>query len=98
GGDRAARVLGTLTRRDARSELVTSFPNASGPLAAAIAAALVNTPAGCEELLNAIAAGKASPRLLQDRAIQARLRDARIARLDARLGKLNEGLPAFAPH
>src|SRR5204863_1501129 len=69
--DRAARVLGTLNLREARGELVASFPNASGPLAAAIAASLVNTPAGCEELLNAVAAGKASPRLLQDRAIQA---------------------------
>jgi putative heme-binding domain-containing protein len=93
--DRAARVLGTLNLREARGELVESFPTASGPLAAAIAAALVNTPAGCEELLGAIAAGKASPRLLQDRVIQTRMRDARIAKLDERLAKLTAGLPAF---
>src|SRR5262249_49232638 len=93
--DRAARVLGTLNLREARNELVASFPNASGPLAAAIAASLVNTPAGCEELLGAIAAGKASPRLLQDRAVQARMRDARVAKLDERLSKLTEGLPPF---
>lgn len=93
--DRAARVLGTLNLREARGELAASFPNASGPLAAAIAAALVNTPAGCEELLNAIATGKASPRLLQDRVIQTRMRDARVRQLDERLRTLTAGLPAF---
>src|SRR5262249_47482450 len=93
--DRAARVLGTLNLREAPGELVASFPSASGPLAAAIAAALVNRTGGCEDLLGAIAAGKASPRLLQDRAVQARMRDARTARLDDRLRTLTAGLPAF---
>ena len=57
---------------------------------AVIATALVGTPAGATALLEAVEAGKASPRLLQDRGVEGRLREARIKDFEKRLAKVTE--------
>ena len=74
GGDRAARD-GRRTaggERDGRGVvhvLVDALPVAPGRLQAAIAAALARGREGAEALLDAIAAGKASARLLQEQPV-----------------------------
>src|SRR5262249_37752211 len=55
--------------------------------------ALVATKPGAENLLDAVATGKASARLLQDQPIADRLRGARIPDLEERIKKLTTGLP-----
>src|SRR5262249_20489516 len=63
-------------------------------LQSTIALGMAGTPQGGEKLLQAIEAGKASPRLLQDRAIEIRLQNAKIGNVKDRLKKLTQGLPA----
>ena len=48
---------------------------------------------GADKLLEAVAAGKASARLLQERAVEVRLNQAQLPDLKARVGKLTRGLP-----
>jgi putative heme-binding domain-containing protein len=67
-------------------------------LQSSLALGLASSPPGAEQLIRAVEAGKASPRLLQDRAIEVRLKQARVAKLDERLGKLTQGLPAADQH
>jgi putative heme-binding domain-containing protein len=90
---RVARTLGSLNSNEARAELVKALALAPAGLADSIAAGLATTPAGGEELLKAVAAGKASPRLLQSRPIVLQLQQHRIRDLDKRLGALTSGLP-----
>ncbi|OYW21256.1 MAG: hypothetical protein B7Z55_05965 [Planctomycetales bacterium 12-60-4] len=89
----AAQVLGGLNRDDARVALLDRLKTAPGNVALAIGRGMATTPAGGEELLKTIEAGKASPRMLQDATIDQRLRNARLTDFDARREKLLEGLP-----
>ncbi len=91
----AARALGTLNRPESRAELIAAFAHVPADLATGIAAGLASTPQGGEELLAAVAAGKASPQLLLDRAVQNQLRQHRIRNVNQRLAKLTAGLPAL---
>ena len=54
------------------------LPDASSRSAAQVAAAVAGTPAGADALLAAVRTGKASPRLLQDRAVRERLTAAKV--------------------
>jgi putative heme-binding domain-containing protein len=58
-----------------------------------IALGLAGSPQGGEKLLAAVAAGKASARLLQEPAIGIRLDQAKIANLAERVAALTKGLP-----
>jgi putative heme-binding domain-containing protein len=89
-----ANVLARLNQAEARSQLLQALGTAPAPVQTAIAAALAGTPAGAEALLSAVEAGKASPRLLQDRFVEGRLKEARLKDLGKRVAKLTEGLPA----
>ena len=91
----AARALGTLNRPESRAELIAAFAYVPADLATGIAAGLAGTPQGGEELLAAVAAGKASPQLLLDRAVQNQLRQHRLHDLEKRLAKLTAGLPSL---
>lgn len=90
---KAAASLANLGPGAARDALVKQLRIASDRLAIEIAAALASKAEGGEMLLAEIAAGKASPRLLQERAVQQRLRAAKVEDLAARLDKLTAGLP-----
>lgn len=91
---RAAEVLANLNTDEARAMLVAALATAPERLAARIAAGLAGSAAGAEALLAAVTAGKASPRVLRERDVDARLHAAKIENLDARLAELTAGLPA----
>jgi putative heme-binding domain-containing protein len=89
--DHVARQLAGTNRAEFRAELLKSLAIAPARLQSVIAAGLASSRQGAEALLEAVATGKASPRLLQEPAVQIRL-----MRNDAfkeRLVKLTEGLP-----
>lgn len=90
---KAAASLANLGSGAARDALVKQLRIASDRLAIEIAAALASNKAGGELLLAEVAAGKASPRLLQEPAVEQRLRAADIQELAARLAQLTAGLP-----
>lgn len=90
----AAQILGGMNRDDSRTILVDRLKTAPQSLALAIARGLAVSQAGGEALLVAMEQGRASPRLLQDKTIEERLRGARVGGLDERRSKLLEGLPA----
>ncbi|MEX0938233.1 MAG: PVC-type heme-binding CxxCH protein [Pirellulales bacterium] len=89
----AASVLATLNRPAVRELLLEQLPTAPAEVAQVIAQGLARSRPGGEALLEAIAAGKASPRLLQDAAIQNALREAQVLRVEARISQLTAELP-----
>ena len=58
-----------------------------------IAVGLASSLGGAEKLLDAVKAGKASARLLQERPVEIRLEQAKVPDLKERVAKLTEGLP-----
>lgn len=90
----AATALGGVDSADAHAALVEAIRVAPNKLQVALAKALANTPGGAETLLDAIAQGKASPRLLQDANVRERLGVAKPANLEDRIARLTHGLPA----
>jgi putative heme-binding domain-containing protein len=64
--EQAARLLASLNQEPARAELIRALPIASESLQNVIASALAGAPVGARDLVKAIAAGKASARLLQE--------------------------------
>ncbi|MBX3412549.1 MAG: HEAT repeat domain-containing protein [Pirellulales bacterium] len=91
---RAAEVLANLNSEETRALLVAALATAPERLAARIAAGLAGSALGAEELLAAVAAGKASPRVLRERDVDARLHASKIENLAARLAELTADLPA----
>jgi putative heme-binding domain-containing protein len=89
----AAGLLATSGGLDARTALIDSLPVAPGRLQSAIAAGLARRRAGAEALLDAIAAGKASARLLQEQPVAVALKQGNPPRLEERLNSLLAGLP-----
>ncbi len=89
----AAGLLAVEGRPAARQALVDSLPVAPGRLQAAIAAGLARRRDGAEALLDAIAAGKASARLLQEQPVAVALGQSNPPRLAERLTALLAGLP-----
>ena len=90
---KAGELLGNLNEPAARTAAGEQLRLAPVSVALAIARGLSSNRDGGELLLGAISQGKASPRLLQDTVITARLKSANIAELDARLPKLLQDLP-----
>jgi putative heme-binding domain-containing protein len=92
--EQAATALASTNRPEAHAALVKVMEAAPARLQTVIALGLAGSPQGGEKLLDAVGKGKASPRLVQDRAVELKLRQARIAGLNERLAKLTKGLPA----
>ncbi|HZZ80326.1 MAG TPA: PVC-type heme-binding CxxCH protein [Gemmataceae bacterium] len=92
--EQVANALAGVNHPDAHAELVKALQNAPARVQATIALGMAGTPQGGERLLQAIEAGKASRQLLQDRAVELRLRGAKINDVKGRLAKLTAGLPA----
>jgi putative heme-binding domain-containing protein len=91
---KAASALAGVDTAEARDSLLAQLRIAPERLAVEIASALAEHKEGGELLLADVAAGRASPRLLQERAVQGRLRKASIADLEPRLQSLTANLPA----
>jgi putative heme-binding domain-containing protein len=86
-----ARVLAGKNRPEAYEVLLRVLTLAPAPLQASIADSLSTTAQGTKQLLDAVAVGKASARLLQEWGVHIRLsKDPQFA---GRLAKLTEGLP-----
>jgi putative heme-binding domain-containing protein len=90
--EKVAVALGEVVSPAAGPTLVSAMKAAPSRLQARLAAALASTGPGAEALLQAIAEGKASPRLLQERAVKDRLSATKPADLDARVLQLTKGL------
>ncbi len=90
----AAFLLGGIDRADARSALINILPVAPERLQGAVASALVRRREGADSLLNTIASGKASARLLQDRNVTINLESSGLPNVTDRIASLLKGLPA----
>ncbi len=88
--EQVALVLARLNRPEAREALLAALPIATARLQASIAAGLAQSSEGAKALLDTIAAGKASARLLTERNVEVKLKQ---AGFDERLDKLTAGLP-----
>jgi putative heme-binding domain-containing protein len=89
-----AGALGGTNLGAARAELVRALQTAPSRLETVIAVALAGSREGAEKLLELVEQGKASARLLQERVVEVRLRQAKVPNLKDRLVKLTRGLPA----
>jgi putative heme-binding domain-containing protein len=92
--EQIAQALAGTNQAKAHETLVRAFNNAPARLQSSIALGMAGSPQGAAKLLEAVAAGKASPRLLQDRGLVLKLQQAKVAKLDDRLASLTKGLPA----
>ena len=90
--DHAAAALAKVNQAQARDELIKALPTAPARLQGVIALGLAGSPQGAELLLQAVTTGKASGRLLQERAVETRL--ARLPGFQERSAKLTAGLPS----
>lgn len=91
---KAAELLAatnTVESRKAVAETLATAPAALQPL---LALALASRKEGAESLLTTIGAGKASPRLLQEKPLVDRLKASGVERLEERIETLTAGLPA----
>ena len=92
--EQIARALGDSNIPAARTALVGVCKEAPGRVQTAIAKVLAKSHDGANILFDAVAAGKAPPRLLQDPALLQSLKAAGIKDLDARVQTLTQGLPS----
>ncbi len=94
--DRAAGGLSRINQDAAREKLLAAMSTVPGNLQRTIAIGLAGTKPGGQALLDAVTAGRASARVLQEPAVQIWLTRAGFDDLDARLNSLTAGLPPAA--
>jgi putative heme-binding domain-containing protein len=92
--ERVAQALAASQTPAAYSELVAALEKAPARLQTGIALAMAGQQAGADHLLKAVAAGKASARLLQERAVQTRLHESKLPKVAERIAELTKGLPS----
>jgi putative heme-binding domain-containing protein len=90
--ERTAQLLANSKLPQARAELIKVLAVAPAPLQTAITGGLVGSEQGATQLLDAVAAGKASARLLQIWLVHLQLD--KYANLKERVAKLTQGLPS----
>ncbi len=86
-------ILARLNRPEALAQLVAALPTAPAPLQTVIANDLLGSREGTNHLLDAIAAGKASPQLLREPGIEPRLSRSPFPGVVQRAAQLTKGLP-----
>ncbi len=89
----AAGLLAKANKPEAFEQLVKAFASVPAKLQKTIASDLASSPAGAKILLDTIAAGKASARLLQERAVEVRLTNSKLPNVKERVAQLTKGLP-----
>lgn len=89
-----ADLFGRINRPEARSVLTTQLASVPQELALIIARSLSANSEGSEELLQQVAAGKASATLLQDTVVQQRVKGSGLPMVDERLQSLLKDLPS----
>jgi putative heme-binding domain-containing protein len=90
----AARQLGASGTPEARNTLAAAIVTAPAALQQPLALALASTKEGAELLLERVAAGKASARLLQDKPVVNQLKASGAADVDDRIVELTRSLPS----
>jgi putative heme-binding domain-containing protein len=90
--ERSVEALASFNQAETDAVLLKALEVVPAGLQHAIADRLVNTPQGAERLVGAVAAGKASARLLQDNWIQIRVD--KYANLKKQVTALTQGLPS----
>lgn len=90
--EQSAKLLAQANQAQTQAELLRFLPTVPARLQMAIAGGLASSPTGAEKLLDAVTAGKASARLLQDPGIQFRLAVTRLPRWKERIEELTAGL------
>ncbi len=90
----AARQLGASGTPEARSTLAAAIVTAPAALQQPLALALASSKEGAELLLERVAAGKASARLLQDKPVVDRLKTSGAVDVDERIAELTRSLPS----
>ena len=90
--EQVASTLAGTNHLAAHAALVKALQNAPARLQTTIALGMAGSPQGGDKLLQAIEDGRASRHLLQDRAIELRLANAKITNVKDRLKKLTQGL------
>jgi putative heme-binding domain-containing protein len=88
----AAGLLGKINQPEAQAELVKVLPTVPARLQNAIAVELARSRAGGEKLLETVAIGKASARILQEKLVELRLAETGIPRLKERIAALTKDL------
>ncbi len=91
--DKVAQALASGNLPEGRAALLAALPTAPAKLATAIASGLAGSADGAAVLLDAVTAGKASPRLLQERPVQVKLDALKRPEIAERIKKLTAGLP-----
>jgi putative heme-binding domain-containing protein len=89
-----ATALVRMNRPEGRAQLLSALQTAPAVVQTIIAEGLASTAEGGEALLAAVGMGKASARLLQERGVEGRLKNAKIKNLDQRVARLTAGLPS----
>ena len=89
-----ARQLSLSDTQEARDALATAIITAPAALQQPFAISLASTKEGAELLLDRVAAGKASARLLQDKSLVGRLKASGAADVDQRITDLTRNLPS----
>ncbi|MGL6075681.1 MAG: PVC-type heme-binding CxxCH protein [Fimbriiglobus sp.] len=87
-------ILANINSPASREALVKSLQTAPSALAVNIATGLAQSPAGSTDLLASVEAGKASPRLLQERAVNTKLLAHEKGKFRAKVTELTKGLPS----
>jgi putative heme-binding domain-containing protein len=91
--EEAATLLARDNRADTLGELLKALPTAPARLQNSIATGLAGSKDGAEKLLETVAAGKASARLLQEKSVEVKLDASHIQDVKERVAKLTAGLP-----
>ncbi|MBY0514219.1 MAG: c-type cytochrome, partial [Gemmataceae bacterium] len=91
--ERAGQLLGSVSTPEGIAASRAALKTAPYRVTVGLAAGLAGSKPGAEELLAAVKAGEASPRLLQEKAVIEKLRGAGVPDLDARVAELTRGLP-----
>jgi putative heme-binding domain-containing protein len=89
----AGQVLAGVNSPTSRAALAAAFTGAPGSLEQALTLALASTPEGLDALLDAMAAGKAPARLLQDPPVVERIKARLNAQREERIAELTSRLP-----
>ena len=92
--EKAALLLSWTNQPAATAEMLACLSTAPERLAVAIANNLANTAGGIEQLVNTVAAGKASAHLLKQRGIEMRLDKMKDPALKERIAGLTRNLPS----
>jgi putative heme-binding domain-containing protein len=91
--EQAAVALAGTNLPEAHAELIKALETTPANMQKVIALGLAGSQQGAKVLLDAVAAGKASARLLVEQPIEARLRQTNVPDLAKTLAKLTRGLP-----